>query len=125
MPRFVVLLHETPPGYPRGRHYDLMLEQDGALWTWAINALPCAGGEAIPAERLPDHRLAYLECEGDVAGNRGSVSRIDRGACELVSAAADEIRLRVAGAILTGTLTLSPPLAGSGNWTLRLLSSQP
>src|SRR5262245_29210037 len=102
MPRFVVLLHETPPGDSRGRHYDLMLEQGGALWTWAINALPCAGGEAIPAERLPDHRLAYLEYEGEVAGNRGSVSRIDCGTCELLTDGADEFRFRVAGAILTG-----------------------
>ena len=34
MPRFVVLRHETPPGYPRPPHYDLMLEQEGGLWTW-------------------------------------------------------------------------------------------
>ena len=52
MPRFVVLLHETPAGYSRGTHFDLMLEYGEALRTWALNKLPLAGDPVI-AHRLP------------------------------------------------------------------------
>ena len=35
MPRYVILQHDTPPGYPRPLHWDLMLEQGRTLRTWA------------------------------------------------------------------------------------------
>ena len=78
MPRFVVLLHETPSGYPRGAHLDLMLEHAGALRTWALEKPPLPG-EIVVAERLPDHRLEYLDYEGAVSHDRGVVSRVDSG----------------------------------------------
>jgi hypothetical protein len=123
MPRFVVLRHETPPGYPRPPHYDLMLEQGGGLWTWALQSLPVAGGEAVAAERLPDHRPDYLDYEGEVTRDRGYVTRVDRGSCEAVAARGDELRFRVAGASLDGQLELKPA-EGSG-WEIRLHASAP
>ena len=33
----------------------------------------------MDAEVLPDHRLAYLDYEGPISGDRGSVTRWDRG----------------------------------------------
>jgi hypothetical protein len=145
MPRFVVLLHETPPGYPRPSHYDLMLEQGEVLWTWACDRLPIAtgsgvfggespsitkspsppmtpdplaAGEAIVAERLPDHRLAYLDYEGGVSEGRGSVRRIDAGEYEPLDAPQGSIRVRLWGTLLRGTLTLSPLAADPGRWTI-------
>jgi DNA polymerase Ligase (LigD) len=120
MPRFVVLLHETPPGYPRGRHYDLMLEQAGVLWTWAAEALPVANGAAVPAERLPDHRLDYLDYEGEVAGNRGCVTRVDRGQCELLPSSAGQVQFRLQGEVLRGALVLTPPDEQAASWRIRL-----
>jgi hypothetical protein len=120
MPRFVVLLHETPPGYSRGRHYDLMLEQGGALWTWALEALPEVDGPAVPAERLADHRLAYLDYEGDIAGKRGHVSRIDRGTWEAGGGDSAGLLFCLKGDLLYGELTLSPPSADSDHWLLIL-----
>jgi hypothetical protein len=119
MPRFVVLRHVTPPGYPRPPHFDLMLEQGGALWTWALETLPAAGGEAVAAERLPDHRLDYLDYEGEVKGERGRVERVDRGACEAVSATGGELQFQVAGAALCGQLELTQAET-SGFWRIRL-----
>jgi hypothetical protein len=78
MPRFVVLEHDGP----RGLHWDLMLEQDQSLATWALFQPPDADG-TIEAERLADHRLAYLDYEGPVSGGRGSVRRWDQGTYEL------------------------------------------
>lgn len=78
MPRYVILHHTTPPGYRQGTHYDLMLEEDGKLLTWALAELPRVGLQ-IQAVRLPDHRLGYLEYEGPISGDGGEVRRVDAG----------------------------------------------
>ena len=88
MPRYVILLHEVPAGQAvsggRGTHWDLMLEQDGRLRTWALATEP-AGELSTRAEQLSDHRIAYLEYEGPVSGNRGSVRRWEAGEYELLA----------------------------------------
>jgi len=124
MPRFVVLRHETPPGYPRPTHYDLMLEQSGVLWTWVLESLPKVGGEAVRAERLADHRLDYLEYEGNVSGGRGKVIRVDGGNYDSVPAGAVGLAVRLQGRIVRGVLILSPSSAASGHWRACLSSEQ-
>jgi hypothetical protein len=106
MPRFVVLLHETPAGFVRGTHFDLMLEDGEMLRTWALDALP-AGGESVAAEQLPDHRPLYLDFEGNVAGDRGSVRRVDAGEYELVEESSGRLIVRPNCGLLKGTLTLT------------------
>lgn len=76
--RFVVLFHEFPPGSERANHWDLMLEDQGALETWQLSAAP-APGKTIAAIKLPRHRLDYLNYEGVVSRGRGSVRRIQAG----------------------------------------------
>jgi len=78
VPRYVVLRHETPPGYRQGLHWDLMLEEGERLLTWALEKEP-EPGSAIAATKLPDHRLAYLDYEGPVSGERGRVTRVASG----------------------------------------------
>lgn len=73
MPRFVLLEHRW-----EGVHWDLMLEAGDALRTWAIDA-PVVAGVDLPARALPDHRPIYLEYEGAISGNRGTVRRVDAG----------------------------------------------
>lgn len=119
MPRFVVLLHETPPGYPRGTHFDLMLEHAGLLRTWALEKLPAAG-ESVVAERLPDHRLAYLDFEGDVAGNRGQVSRVDAGDFDVVTDSESLLVVAIRGGQLTGTLALAQVAEDAHRWRVSL-----
>ena len=55
-------------------HYDLMVRRPDAqaLWTWRLSSLP-GPGRVLDAERLPDHRLAYLSYEGPVSRGRGEV----------------------------------------------------
>lgn len=74
--RFVVLEHDHP-----FLHWDLMLETDGTLRTWRLLAEP-VGGDPVPAEPLVDHRIAYLDYEGPVSGDRGHVTRWDHGTYE-------------------------------------------
>lgn len=75
-PRFVILEHDHP-----ARHWDFMLEANGVLWTWRLPEPPRHG--EMTAERIADHRLAYLDYEGPISGNRGSVQRWQCGTYEL------------------------------------------
>lgn len=76
--RFVVLFHEYDAGDERDDHWDLMLEHEGALLTWALRSKP-APGKTIVAKTLPDHRIEYLELEGEISHNRGRVTRLMGG----------------------------------------------
>ena len=112
MPRFVVLFHQCPPDYARPSHWDLMLEADGVLRTWALAQLPChwlrahqatvaacgscpplAASDTVHAEQLADHRMAYLDYEGPVSGNRGSVVRVASGSFAELGRAADQLAI--------------------------------
>lgn len=77
--RFVILEHDYP-----FLHWDLLLEEECSARTWRLLRKPCLG-EPIAAEPLPDHRLMYLDYEGVVSGDRGSVKRIIAGTYEPIS----------------------------------------
>ena len=118
MSRFVLLRHECSGDRPRTSHWDLMLEREGVLWTWALDRLPgswaalfgvnqephAATDIPLTAERLGDHRLAYLDYEGSVSGGRGSVRRCGRGECDWVVVSTDHIAVQL-GEPLNGILT--------------------
>ena len=117
MATFVILRHEMPAGHPRAAHFDLMLERSGALWTWAIERLP-AVGETLTADRLADHRLAYLDYEGEIAGGRGSVRRVERGDYEVLEESAGKLVIRLRGTKLEGDLTLVAKSDESNGWEI-------
>ncbi|MFT7629065.1 MAG: hypothetical protein ACI87E_000061 [Mariniblastus sp.] len=77
-PRFVILAHSFPAGHERRNHFDLMLEWNGVLLTFAIED-EIVPGKVVPATRIPDHRIEYLDIEGPVSGDRGSVKRVLSG----------------------------------------------
>lgn len=114
--RFVILHHILPADAARRSHYDLMLEHDGVLLTWALSD-PLEAGVALLAERLADHRLAYLDYEGEISGGRGSVTRWDRGTCHMEQVSADEISARLEGNRITGRLRAR--LAGD-HWSIQI-----
>jgi hypothetical protein len=78
MPRYVILAHDHP--FP---HWDFMLEAGNVLQTWRLLAEP-GPQRTVAAERVADHRPAYLDYEGPVSGGRGNVTRWDYGAYEMV-----------------------------------------
>lgn len=100
MSRFVVLIHDHPV-----RHWDFMLEKEAVLRTWRLAREPLEPGP-IDAEALVDHRLAYLDYEGPVSGNRGSVCRFDRGEYTLIEETAERIVVDLCGAVLRGNAVL-------------------
>lgn len=103
--RFVILRHETPPGYPKPSHYDLMIQWGEILRTWTLADWPEMGAEVLAVPDA-DHRLAYLDYEGEVSQGRGHVQRKDEGTCELVAESPGKIHLRLSGRVLQGDLTL-------------------
>jgi hypothetical protein len=107
MPEFVILTHETPATAARPSHWDFMLEHEGALWTWCLQQSPDQA-EPQPAERLPDHRAMYLDYEGPISGNRGSVTQWDRGSYEALTPFSEtEVTVRLSGRKLVGLVTLT------------------
>ncbi|MCS6976772.1 MAG: hypothetical protein NZM31_07140 [Gemmatales bacterium] len=104
LPRWVLLYHDWPPD----SHYDLMLQDGGRLLTWRLPEVPRSGVE-LTAERIADHRLIYLDYQGPISGNRGSVRRLDRGAYERLLWKDHEIVVAVRGKVLQGTLALRAP----------------
>ena len=112
--RFVVLQHAH-----RGVHWDFMLQHGDALRTWALEGPPDAP-RPIAAKPLADHRLAYLDYEGPLSGDRGSVSRWDAGTYELVEETPEAVQVRLLGQRLEGAFELV--LEGAhGGWTFRRL----
>jgi hypothetical protein len=73
MRRFVVQAHTRN----NRTHYDLMLESGETLKTWQMDSPP----DQIPQTtiKIQDHRLIYLEYEGEISNNRGSVKIWDKG----------------------------------------------
>jgi hypothetical protein len=57
-----------------------MFEKGSSLLTWSTPDIADLSLAAeIDAIKLPDHRIVYLDKQGDVAGGRGTVQRIAGG----------------------------------------------
>ncbi|QDU48677.1 DNA polymerase ligase N-terminal domain-containing protein [Gimesia panareensis] len=107
MQQYVILRHDHPE-----LHWDLMLEEGDVLKTWRLPQPPeidPASDESsldLTAEELPDHRLVYLEYEGPVSGDRGEVTRWDRGTFTLLERSEDQLVALLTGEELAGRITL-------------------
>jgi hypothetical protein len=116
MPRFVLLEHNW-----NGVHWDFMLETGEVLRTWAIDA-PIVWGRSLPARALGDHRKIYLDYEGPIAGDRGSVRRADGGTFRVLVWLREHVLVEVSGSQLVGEVDLRRIGAVSGayeSWVFR------
>src|SRR3954468_23702635 len=113
--RFVVLEH-----HHQGVHWDVMIEDGDALRTWAVDA-PIVSDADLPARELPAHRRVYLEYEGAISGDRGTVRRWDQGTCEVRAWGEARVVLGLRGGQLVGDVELrrvgEPP---ARDWVFRL-----
>lgn len=94
MGRTVLLLHRLPDG---ASHYDWLTQvvPGGPLLAFRVShRIDHADITRFRAQRLADHRAAYLDYEGPVSGNRGDVERVAAGRAQThISAVAIHIVL--------------------------------
>ena len=121
--RFVVQRHRA-----RRLHYDLRLEMDGVLASWAVPRGPTLDPDARRmAIHVEDHPLEYLDFEGVIPERQygaGDVIVWDRGTYEPegtgdpgAAVRGGELKFRLHGQKLAGRYTLvrtGRPLPGSG-----------
>lgn len=98
--RFAILTHDHPFW-----HWDLLLEAGEACRTWRLLSSPDSEGPII-AEAIPNHRLMYLDYEGPVTGNRGTVTRWDGGEMVWITATSTYVHVLVQGTRWPGRLSL-------------------
>ena len=99
--RYVVHEHHA-----RRLHWDLRLERDGALASWALpKGVPQDPKENRLAVRTEDHPLEYLEFEGEIPKGEygaGTIAIWDRGSYETEKFRDDEVIVTFAGERVQG-----------------------
>jgi len=119
-PIFVVQRHSA-----RRLHYDIRLERDGVLVSWAVpKGLPMEPGSRRLAVHTEDHPMSYADFEGEIPAGEyggGSVQIWDRGWYETIAEKRDGgLTVRLHGRRLNGTWAFAPArLDGDPkNWLL-------
>jgi bifunctional non-homologous end joining protein LigD len=116
--RFV--LHEH---FSRHHHFDLRLERDGVLVSWAVpRGLPEKAGERRLAIAVEDHPLDYIGFEGSISDGdhgAGEVKIADTGPYESLAWTADRIEVFLRGARISGKFVLIRfKKAGDKEWLI-------
>ena len=116
MPIFVVQEHHA-----RRLHWDLRLEMDGVLKSWAVpKGIPTEPGVRRLAVQTEDHPPEYADFEGVIPEGHygaGEVRIWDRGEYELLERTPDKITFVARGGRMKGKYALIR-MRGSENWLL-------
>jgi hypothetical protein len=137
MARFVLLYHDCPPNSERKSHWDFMLESGDVLRTWALERLPrdwqtarsrtsavhpncplLAADNAVTATQLTDHRRDYLELQGPLSGNRGTVVRVAAGTYRSEHVSPGDSRIVLTSEELASSVQLSRSETNDKHWIL-------
>ncbi|MFA9269552.1 MAG: DNA ligase D [Baekduiaceae bacterium] len=106
-PRFVVQEHDATR-----LHWDLRLEHDGVLLSWALpNGVPATPKDNRLAVRTEDHPLEYLEFHGEIPAGQygaGTMEIYDRGTFEPHKIADDKVEITLHGERVEGRYGLFP-----------------
>ncbi len=101
-------------------HWDLRLEMDGVLKSWAVPKEPSSEeGVKRLAVQVEDHPLGYASFEGEIAEGygKGTVKIWDSGTYNLVSRKQSKIIADFSGKKLNGEYVLLKfDKAGEKNW---------
>jgi bifunctional non-homologous end joining protein LigD len=104
-PRFVIQEHSATR-----LHWDLRLEHDGVLASWAVpNGIPDDPGANRKAIRTEDHPLEYLDFEGEIPRGQygaGTMAVWDRGTYECEKWEPDKVVLTFDGDRVSGRYAL-------------------
>jgi len=115
--RFAIQEHHA-----RRLHWDLRLERDGVLASWAIpNGIPEDPAENRKAVRTEDHPLEYLEFEGEIPEGQygaGTMTVWDRGAYECEKWRDDEVMVVFHGERVRGRYVLFRAGSDPKDWMI-------
>lgn len=90
-------------------HYDLRLEFEGVLWSWAVpKKPPKESGNKRLAIKVDDHDLGYADFEGEIKEGygEGTVEIWDGGSFEQQDVKDDKIVFTIHGDRLSGDYVL-------------------
>ena len=119
MPRFVIQEH-----YARSHHFDLRLERDGVLVSWAVpKGMPEDTKKNRLAMRVEDHALSHLDFEDEtlVEGVPGAVAKSiwDRGTFEAEQFDDEMVIVVLHGERLSGRYAIFR--TGGKNWLVHMM----
>jgi bifunctional non-homologous end joining protein LigD len=119
MPRFVIQEH-----YARSHHFDLRLERDGVLVSWAVpKGMPTDTKTNRLAMRVDDHDMSHLHVvdETPVEGVPGAVAKSiwDRGTYEAEQFDGEMVIVAMHGERLDGRYAIFG--TGGTNWLVHLM----
>lgn len=105
-------------------HYDLRLERDGVLVSWAVpKGLPLVKGERHLAVQTEDHPLEYGSFEGSIPKGHygaGEVRIWDRGTYDLLEWTDKKVSFRLHGERYQGEYHLVKTSRGERDWLIFL-----
>jgi DNA ligase D-like protein (predicted 3'-phosphoesterase) len=115
--RFVVQKHDASR-----LHWDLRLEMDGVLKSWAVpKEPPTKPGLRRLAVAVEDHDLNYIDFEGVIPEGEygaGTVEIWDKGTFDLESRKPDKLVFELRGERMRGRYTLVHFTDKAENWLL-------
>jgi len=113
--------------YATRHHFDLRLERDGVLLSWAVpKGMPTDPTKKRLAIRVEDHALSHLDYEDPTPVDDEGTVRVriwDQGTYEVKTFSEDEIVVVLHGERLDGSYAIF--LTGDGNWLIHRIISQP
>src|SRR6266513_2659760 len=113
MTRFTISRHV---GAKEGDHSDLLLEHGEILRTWRLENTAFQFPQ--PAKQIKDHRMIYLDYEGEVSGGRGAVKIWDTGTYTVDRWDEKHIQIALTGRQIRTRLRLDRADGGGEAWTV-------
>jgi bifunctional non-homologous end joining protein LigD len=114
--RFVIQQHDATR-----LHWDLRLEHEGVLWSWALpRGVPWNPQENRLAVRTEDHSLDFLDREGDDFDGqfgKGRSTKWDSGTFEVHKMEPDKVVVTLSGTRASGKYSLFS-MRGSRDWLI-------
>lgn len=103
-------------------HFDLRLEMDGVLKSWAVpKQIPLEKGEKFLAVAVEDHPIEYATFEGEIPEGEyggGRVKIWDRGTYKIIEQTRKKILFKVKGSKMEGNYALVKFTEDPKNWLL-------
>jgi len=113
--------------YATRHHFDLRLERDGVLLSWAVpKGMPTDPTKKRLAIRVEDHALSHLDYEDPTPVDDEGTVRVriwDQGTYEAKTFSEDGIVVVLHGERLDGSYAIFQ--TGDGNWLIHRMVSQP